>query len=87
MLIAQIGVTIATLAMAIKVRVPSWRASARCSLACRCSWNWGRCCDPPRNEPRPLGDVDEAAQAAHADAIARQVKALYQGTEKQEFRA
>ena len=38
-------------------------------------------------EPRPLHDVDEAAQAAHADAVARQVKALYQGTDKQAFRA
>lgn len=38
-------------------------------------------------EPRPQGDLDAAAQAAHADAIARQVKALYQGTGKQEFRA
>ena len=38
-------------------------------------------------EPRPRSDVDEAARAAHADAVARQVKALYQGTEKREFRA
>jgi len=38
-------------------------------------------------EPRPQADLDAAAQAAHADAIARQVKALYQGTDKQEFRA
>jgi ectoine hydroxylase-related dioxygenase (phytanoyl-CoA dioxygenase family) len=38
-------------------------------------------------EPRPRHDLDEAAQAAHADAMQRQVKALYQGTDKQEFRA
>jgi len=38
-------------------------------------------------EPRPQADLDAAALAAHADAVARQVKALYQGTEKQEFRA
>jgi ectoine hydroxylase-related dioxygenase (phytanoyl-CoA dioxygenase family) len=38
-------------------------------------------------EPRPRADLDEAALAAHADAVARQVKALYQGTDKQEFRA
>ena len=38
-------------------------------------------------EPRPGADLDEAALAAHADAVARQVKALYQGTGKQEFRA
>ena len=38
-------------------------------------------------EPRPTADVDEAALAAHADAVGRQVKALYQGTEKTEFRA
>ncbi len=38
-------------------------------------------------EPRPHADLDEAALAAHADAVARQVKALYQGTDKQEFRA
>ncbi len=38
-------------------------------------------------EPRPHADLDDAAQAAHADAVARQVKALYQGTDKQEFRA
>ena len=39
------------------------------------------------DEPRPRADLDEAAFAAHADAVARQVKALYQGTDKQEFRA
>jgi len=38
-------------------------------------------------EPRPKADLDEAALRAHADSVARQVKALYQGTEKQEFRA
>ena len=38
-------------------------------------------------EPRPQGDLDEAALAAHADSVARQVKALYQGTDKQAFRA
>jgi non-haem Fe2+, alpha-ketoglutarate-dependent halogenase len=38
-------------------------------------------------EPRPTGDADAAAIAAHADAMARQVKALYQGTDKTEFRA
>jgi len=38
-------------------------------------------------EPRPRADLDQAALAAHADAVARQVKALYQGTAKKEFRA
>jgi ectoine hydroxylase-related dioxygenase (phytanoyl-CoA dioxygenase family) len=38
-------------------------------------------------EPRPKADLDEAALAAHADSVARQVKALYQGTEKTAFRA
>ena len=38
-------------------------------------------------EPRPRSDLDDAAQAAHADSVARQVKALYQGTDKQAFRA
>ena len=38
-------------------------------------------------EPRPKADLDAAALAAHADAVGRQVKALYQGTEKAEFRA
>ncbi len=38
-------------------------------------------------EPRPTADVDAAALAAHTDAVGRQVKALYQGTEKTEFRA
>ena len=39
------------------------------------------------DEPRPVADLDEAALAAHADSVARQVKALYQGTEKTAFRA
>ena len=38
-------------------------------------------------EPRPRADLCEAALAAHADAIGRQVQALYQGTDKREFRA
>ena len=38
-------------------------------------------------EPRPQADLDEAALAAHADSVARQVKALYDGTGKTEFRA
>lgn len=38
-------------------------------------------------EPRPRADADEAALAAHHDAMDRQVKALYQGTDKKEFRA
>ncbi len=38
-------------------------------------------------EPRPKADLDEAALAAHADAVGRQVKALYSGTDKQAFRA
>lgn len=38
-------------------------------------------------EPRPKADLDEGALAAHADSVARQVKALYAGTDKQEFRA
>jgi non-haem Fe2+, alpha-ketoglutarate-dependent halogenase len=39
------------------------------------------------HEPRPKRDLDESALAAHADAVSRQVKALYSGTDKQEFRA
>ena len=39
------------------------------------------------HEPRPRRDLDEAALAAHADAVGRQVKALYSGTDKQAFRA
>jgi non-haem Fe2+, alpha-ketoglutarate-dependent halogenase len=38
-------------------------------------------------EARPQHDLDEAAIATHAAAVERQVKALYQGTDKQEFRA
>jgi non-heme Fe2+,alpha-ketoglutarate-dependent halogenase len=38
-------------------------------------------------EPRPHRDIDDAALAAHADAVGRQVAALYQGTSKKEFRA
>jgi len=38
-------------------------------------------------EPRPRADLDTGALAAHADAVGRQVKALYEGTGKQEFRA
>jgi len=38
-------------------------------------------------EPNPGSDVDEAALAAHADAMQRQVAALYSGTDKMEFRA
>ena len=38
-------------------------------------------------EPRPKADLDAAALAAHADAVGRQVKALYSGTNKAEFRA
>jgi non-heme Fe2+,alpha-ketoglutarate-dependent halogenase len=39
------------------------------------------------HEPRPTRDLSEAALVAHADAIARQVKALYAGTDKAAFRA
>jgi non-heme Fe2+,alpha-ketoglutarate-dependent halogenase len=39
------------------------------------------------HEPRPRRDLDESALAAHADAVGRQVKALYAGTDKREFRA
>ncbi|HET7635641.1 MAG TPA: phytanoyl-CoA dioxygenase family protein [Burkholderiales bacterium] len=38
-------------------------------------------------EQRPQHDLDDQALAAHADAVGRQVKALYSGTEKTEFRA
>jgi non-haem Fe2+, alpha-ketoglutarate-dependent halogenase len=38
-------------------------------------------------EPRPKHDMDDSALAAHADAVSRQVNALYSGTEKTEFRA
>lgn len=38
-------------------------------------------------EPRPATSLDEAARAAHAAAMDAQVKALYSGTDKTEFRA
>jgi chlorinating enzyme len=38
-------------------------------------------------EPRPQLDLDDAALAAHADAVGRQVKALYSGTDRRQFRA
>jgi len=38
-------------------------------------------------EPRPRADLDEAALAAHADAVERKFAVLYQGTQKTEFRA
>ena len=38
-------------------------------------------------EPRPQADLDAAALAAHAESVGRQIKALYQGTDKAEFRA
>lgn len=38
-------------------------------------------------EPDPVVDLDAAARAAHADAVDRQIKALYDGTEKKVFRA
>ena len=39
------------------------------------------------HEPRPKCDLDEQALAAHTNAVDRQVKALYSGTDKQAFRA
>lgn len=38
------------------------------------------------DEARPQADLDDAAVASHAEAMARQVKALYEGTDKQAFR-
>ena len=38
-------------------------------------------------EPEPAADLDAAALAAHRDAVERQVKALYAGTDRQAFRA
>ena len=38
-------------------------------------------------EPRPHADLDAAALAAHGESVGRQIKALYHGTDKQEFRA
>lgn len=46
--------------------------------------------DKERNfdpEPRPQHDLDDAALAAHAESVGRQVKALYSGTDRQQFRA
>jgi ectoine hydroxylase-related dioxygenase (phytanoyl-CoA dioxygenase family) len=37
-------------------------------------------------EPEPAADLDEAAVAAHRNAMERQVGALYQGTDKTEMR-
>lgn len=38
-------------------------------------------------EPSPNADLDDAALAAHEDAVSRMVKALYSGTDKQAFRS
>jgi chlorinating enzyme len=38
-------------------------------------------------EPAPKADLDAAALAAHQDAVARSVKALYSGTDRTQFRA
>jgi ectoine hydroxylase-related dioxygenase (phytanoyl-CoA dioxygenase family) len=38
-------------------------------------------------EPRPHGDANAAAIAAHANAMDRQVRTLYQGTDRTAFRA
>lgn len=38
-------------------------------------------------EMPPRADFDAAARAAHADAVERSVKALYQGTDRTEYRA
>jgi ectoine hydroxylase-related dioxygenase (phytanoyl-CoA dioxygenase family) len=38
-------------------------------------------------EQGPTADLDASALAAHADAVDRQVKALYSGTDRTEFRA
>ena len=38
-------------------------------------------------EPAPQADFDDAARAAHANAVERSVKALYQGTDRTEYRA
>jgi ectoine hydroxylase-related dioxygenase (phytanoyl-CoA dioxygenase family) len=37
-------------------------------------------------EPEPVADLDEAALAAHHDAVQRQVAALYEGTDRTAFR-
>lgn len=44
-------------------------------------------CDHHDLEPSPQADLDAAALAAHEDAVSRQVKALYSGTDKQAFRS
>jgi len=38
-------------------------------------------------EPEPHADLDEAALAAHHDAVERSLKALYSGTDRTQFRA
>ena len=38
-------------------------------------------------EPQPQADLDPAALAAHRDATERSAKALYSGTDRQQFRA
>ena len=38
-------------------------------------------------EPEPRADFDAAARDAHANAVERSVKALYQGTDRTEYRA
>lgn len=38
-------------------------------------------------EPTPKADADDAARAAHAEAMARQVATYYKGTDKTEMRA
>jgi ectoine hydroxylase-related dioxygenase (phytanoyl-CoA dioxygenase family) len=38
-------------------------------------------------EPRPRRDLDEAAVAAHTDAVERKVAVMYEGTSKTAFRA
>jgi non-heme Fe2+,alpha-ketoglutarate-dependent halogenase len=38
-------------------------------------------------EPEPRADLDASAVAAHRDAVERSVKALYAGTDRNEFRA
>jgi len=38
-------------------------------------------------EPAPHADLDEAAVAAHHDAVQRSLKALYSGTDRTQFRA
>jgi ectoine hydroxylase-related dioxygenase (phytanoyl-CoA dioxygenase family) len=38
-------------------------------------------------EPRPRRDLDEAALAAHTDAVERKVAVMYEGTSKTAFRA